>query len=219
MQRDHFSRQQPSAIPGSSGNPVGGLFLLGKSVLTKRQGEKRHNRAMFSLIHGCMERCFEKPTLNLLIIGLDYAGKSTILEAIKTEFTKKQGISPDKIHPTIGMNLARITHKGRSVVFWDLGGQLKMRSMWERYYDEASAVIFVLDASDMARLEEARRAYDTVRNHPTLRLVPLILFGNKSDLPSAITVDDIAQTFGLKLQVKSTTIVFSYLETIRLMSS
>lgn len=44
-------------------------------------------------------------------------------------------------------------------MLWDLGGQIKMRSMWEKYYDEAHAIIFVVDSADVARLEEAKLAY------------------------------------------------------------
>lgn len=57
------------------------------------------------------------------------------------------------------MNLARISYRGTQVVVWDLGGQIKMRNMWERYYDEANAIIFVVDSADLGRLEEAKLAY------------------------------------------------------------
>ena len=60
------------------------------------------------------------------------------------------------------MNLARINYRGSKVIFWDLGGQVKMRSMWERYYQEADAVIFVVDSADIGRLEEAKLAYGII---------------------------------------------------------
>ena len=34
-----------------------------------------------------------------------------------------------------------------------------MRSMWERYYQEADAVVFVVDSVDIGRLQEAKEAY------------------------------------------------------------
>ncbi len=74
-------------------------------------------------------------------------------------YGKAPGIPPDKIPPTIGMNLARLFYQGMQVIMWDLGGQLKMRSLWERYYDEAHAIVFLVDATDVGRLEEARLAY------------------------------------------------------------
>lgn len=97
------------------------------------------------------------------MIGLDYAGKTTLLERLKTKYGKVPGIPPDKIPPTIGMNLARLFYEGMQVIMWDLGGQLKMRSLWEKYYDEAHAIVFLVDATDVQRLEEARLAYGMSR--------------------------------------------------------
>ena len=61
---------------------------------------------MFSLLYGLWEYLFKVPSLHILIIGLDYAGKSSILEAIKGKFGSKNlhSIPLDKIPPTIGMN-------------------------------------------------------------------------------------------------------------------
>ena len=50
------------------------------------------------------------------------------------------------------------------VIIWDLGGQIKMRNMWEKYYDDANAIIFVVDSSDVSRLEEAKLAYGKTFN-------------------------------------------------------
>eukprot|EP01035_Chromulina_nebulosa_P024542 gene24542-31962_t len=114
----------------------------------------------FSLISGFWRYCFTKPNVHVLIIGLDYAGKTTTLEKIKGKFGNNlHPIPPERIPPTIGMNLAKITYSGTQVVIWDLGGQIKMRNMWEKYYDDANAIVFVVDASDMSRLEEAILAY------------------------------------------------------------
>ena len=55
--------------------------------------------------------------------------------------------------------LFRIKFRGAQIIFWDLGGQTKMRSMWEKYYLEANAVVYVIDAVDEGRLEEAKNAF------------------------------------------------------------
>ena len=114
---------------------------------------------MFSLIFGFYNQFFSKPDVHVLIVGLDHAGKSTLLEHIKQNYSKTPGLPPEKITPTIGMNLAKFKHRGSQVILWDLGGQLKMRAVWERYYSEAHAVVFVLDSADPARLQEACAAY------------------------------------------------------------
>jgi ADP-ribosylation factor related protein 1 len=117
---------------------------------------------MFSLIAGFWKLLFDRPNLHVLIIGLDHAGKTTILEKIKAQFSNTPSLPPERIPPTVGMNLAKIQMKGSKIVFWDLGGQKKMRSIWERYYKEANAVVFVVDSADVGRLEEAKAAFETL---------------------------------------------------------
>ena len=95
---------------------------------------------MISLLAGLWEYLFSKSNVNVLIIGLDHAGKTTVLETIKSKFGKHH-IPREKIPPTIGMNLAKITYFSTQVVLWDLGGQMKMRGIWEKYYDESNAVV------------------------------------------------------------------------------
>ena len=150
---------------------------------------------MFSLIFGFYDLLFRKPDIHVLVIGLDHAGKSTLLEHIKTVYTRNYGLPADKITPTIGMNLGKFKHKGTQVIMWDLGGQLKMRAIWERYYDEAQGVVFVVDAADPARLQEAKAAYDTVCASPALQGVPIMIFANKQDLPGASSLHEIAEIF------------------------
>jgi ADP-ribosylation factor related protein 1 len=149
---------------------------------------------MFSLLSGLIEYLFTKPRLNILLIGLDYAGKTTLLENLKTSYGKVPGIPPDKIPATIGMNLARLSYHGTQVIIWDLGGQLKMRSLWEKYYDEAHAIIFLVDATDVNRLEEARLAYEAVCDNDQLSTTPVLLFANKMDVVSALHPGEIATT-------------------------
>jgi len=93
------------------------------------------------------------------------------------------------------MNLARINIKGSTVIFWDLGGQIKMRSMWEKYYDEADAVMFIVDSADIGRLEEAKLAYDSVCEHDSLSRVPVLTIANKQDLPGALSSNDLSINF------------------------
>lgn len=150
---------------------------------------------MLSLIAGFWNQVFDKPSLHILVIGLDHAGKTTILEKIKSKFSSSPGLPPGKIPPTVGMNLAKIQLRGSRVIFWDLGGQKKMRSMWERYYAEANAVIFVVDSADVGRLEEAKLSFDSVCDNDWLSDVPVITIANKQDLPGALTPGDLAINF------------------------
>lgn len=150
---------------------------------------------MFSLLHGFWHYFFDKPVLHILVIGLDHAGKSSLLERIKTMYNTTPGLAMDKITPTIGMNLAKLSHLGSQVIIWDLGGQVKMRSIWEKYYSEANAVIFVVDSTDRARLKEAKLAFDSACDHDTLAHVPIVTFANKQDLSCALSPGDLAVNF------------------------
>lgn len=151
---------------------------------------------MFSLLAGFWTLLFSRPNIHILLIGIDYAGKTTLLEKIKTIFGKNQvGLPPEKIPPTVGMNLAKIKHKGSQVIFWDLGGQTKIRSMWEKYYDEADAVIYVVDSADSGRLDEAKYAYSAAIDHDLLTKVPVITLANKQDVPGSLPASDLVINF------------------------
>jgi hypothetical protein len=61
--------------------------------------------------------------------------------------------------------VAKIKYKGAQIIFWDLGGQSKMRTIWERYYNSANAVVFVVDSSDADRWAEAKREFEGILAH------------------------------------------------------
>mmetsp|Transcript_12523 Transcript_12523/g.20687 ORF Transcript_12523/g.20687 Transcript_12523/m.20687 type:complete len:150 (+) Transcript_12523:177-626(+) len=139
---------------------------------------------MFSLIAGFWNYFFSKTEVNILILGLDYAGKTTILEQVKGMYGRKPGISPDKIPPTIGLNIGKFEISNCKVTIWDLGGQVRMRSIWDKYYKDTHGMIFVIDSVDISRFEEAKLAFDSLLNHPNLSEVPMMLVANKQDLPA-----------------------------------
>lgn len=167
---------------------------------------------MISLISGFWEYFFTKPNVKVLIIGLDHAGKTTLLEKIKSKIGKLHSLPIDKIPPTVGMNLAKISYMGSQVILWDLGGQMKMRGIWEKYYDETDCIIFVVDSTDVGRLMEAKLAFGklmsvfvceymililililcrtaTTCDNDSLKHVPIIVWATKQDLPVRSFID------------------------------
>ena len=99
------------------------------------------------------------------------------------------------------MNLARIDIGKTRVIFWDLGGQTTLRPLWNRYYREASALLFVVDSTDLERFEESRATFgmffgfdlitlivitafivESLLKHPDLQHIPILIFANKQDL-------------------------------------
>jgi ADP-ribosylation factor related protein 1 len=158
----------------------------------------RTRGAMFSLLSGFFKWLFEKKEIQILIVGLDHAGKTTLLEQMKGQFQKSAHTIPlDKIPPTVGLNIGRMDINNVRVIFWDLGGQAALRSIWDKYYSEAHGLVFVLDSADAARFEEAQAAMESLVNHPELAGVPLLVCANKMDLAQARSVEEIADYFEL----------------------
>jgi ADP-ribosylation factor related protein 1 len=122
--------------------------------------------AMYHLLKGFYLYCnrsAKPPTRNILILGLDNAGKSTLLEMIKSLYSTSL-FQPDNIRPTVGQNIGRVVvgdiakEDSLTLAFWDLGGQEGLRKIWEEYYRESDALIFVVDATDRGRIEECKDA-------------------------------------------------------------
>ncbi|XP_052147735.1 uncharacterized protein LOC127766663 isoform X1 [Oryza glaberrima] len=161
---------------------------------------------MFSLAYGLWKYIFNKTEFHVLILGVDKAGKTTLLEKIKSIYLKGEGLTPDRIVPTVGLNIGRIEDANAKLVFWDLGGQVGLRTIWEKYYQEAHAIIYVIDAAAASSFEDAKSALEKVLRHEDLKGAPLLIFANKQvllnffqqDLPGVITDEELARYLQLK---------------------
>ncbi|XP_060598982.1 ADP-ribosylation factor-related protein 1-like [Ruditapes philippinarum] len=151
---------------------------------------------MYTLFSGLWKFMFQKDEYNILILGLDNAGKTTYLEQTKMKFTKNyQGMHLNKITTTVGLNIGTIVIGGVKLKFWDLGGQEELQSLWDKYYAESHAVIYIVDSSDKERIDESKEAFDKMIVNETLKTVPLLLLANKQDLQDVVTVGDIKSVF------------------------
>ncbi|XP_055371358.1 ADP-ribosylation factor-related protein 1 [Condylostylus longicornis] len=151
---------------------------------------------MYTLLYGFYKYLTRKEEYCVLILGLDNAGKTTYLEAAKTKFTKNyKGMNPAKITTTVGLNIGTITVQGIKLNFWDLGGQMELQSLWDKYYQESHAVIYVIDSNDRDRMEESRQIFDKMIKNHLLDGVPLLILANKQDLPDVMGVRDIKPVF------------------------
>ncbi|KAH8107788.1 P-loop containing nucleoside triphosphate hydrolase protein [Cristinia sonorae] len=146
---------------------------------------------MYHLLKGLHEYLTRKEEFSVIILGLDGAGKTTLLEKIKTLYNDVPGLTPDKIGPTVGQNMGKITLPSTILQFWDLGGQRGIRNIWHRYYDDCHAVVFVIDAEDRERLVEGWEVFDSVLSAPQILGVPLLLLANKQDSPESLSVEEI----------------------------
>ncbi|KAF9793190.1 P-loop containing nucleoside triphosphate hydrolase protein [Thelephora terrestris] len=150
---------------------------------------------MYHLLKGFHEYLTRKEEFSVIIVGLDGAGKTTLLEKIKTLYNDVPGLTPDKIAPTVGQNMGKITLPSTILKFWDLGGQKGIRSIWPRYYDDCHAVVYVIDAEDRERLGEGWEVFDSVLSNPQILNVPLLLLANKQDSPQSLPVDEIRRDY------------------------
>ncbi|CAL4931385.1 unnamed protein product [Urochloa decumbens] len=153
---------------------------------------------MFSLFYGLWKYVFTKDEFRVLILGVDKAGKTTLLEKLKSIYLKGEGLPPDRVVPTVGLNIGRIEDANAKLVFWDLGGQVGLRTIWEKYYDEAHAIIYVIDAATALSFEDAKSALEKVIRHEHLTGAPLLIVANKQDLPGVINDEELARFLNLK---------------------
>ena len=138
--------------------------------------------------HGCL-------SLKVAIIGLDNAGKTTMLYRLKL------GQEVVTTVPTIGFNMESVQCKGISFNCWDIGGQERVRPLWRYYFQGIDAVIFVIDSSNIERIPEARRElHKYVLLHESLLGAPILIFANKQDAPNPLSVADLSEELGLPLQ-------------------
>ncbi|KAF0308220.1 ADP-ribosylation factor-related protein 1 [Amphibalanus amphitrite] len=129
---------------------------------------------MYTLLSGLYKHLVQKDDYFLLILGLDNAGKSTYLEAAKTKFKKDyKSLNASKITTTVGLNIGQVDVSGIRINFWDLGGQEDLQSLWDKYYAECHAVIYVVDSADRERMDESKEVFDRVIGSEHLIGVPL----------------------------------------------
>jgi len=138
-------------------------------------------------------------TTQVLFLGLDGAGKTTIINVCSNEF--KPPADLDQIKPTTGHSVTHFHSKeNKNLQFgaWDLPGRDQFRSLWKSYYKHAGALVFVVDsAEDEERMEDTKEVLHSVLQDLELREVPLLICANKQDLPNAKGANVITDILGL----------------------
>merc|ERR1719395_422554 len=135
-------------------------------------------------------RLFSAQEMRILMVGLDAAGKTTVLYKLKL------GEVVTTI-PTIGFNVEEVEYKNLSLTVWDIGGQDKIRKLWRYYYQGTDGAIFVVDSSDRDRIEDAREELFRMLDDDEMRNAVLLVFANKQDLPRAMDTSEVAEKLGL----------------------
>ncbi|CAN6630537.1 ADP-ribosylation factor-like protein 3 [Trichomonascus vanleenenianus] len=149
---------------------------------------------MYHLVKGIYSNLTRKEEYSVLILGLDNAGKTTLLENIKSQYGSKY-LTPDRIAPTVGQNVGHVAVNGVVLKLWDVGGQENLRTLWDSYYEAAHAVVFVVDSTDQQRIEECKQALDNVVSDDSIEGVPILMLANKQDCDDRLEVEDIKEIF------------------------
>ncbi len=134
---------------------------------------------------------FFREEMEITLVGLQNSGKTTLVNVIAT------GQYQEDMIPTVGFNMRKIT-KGRvTMKIWDIGGQPRFRSMWERYCRGVNAIVFVVDAADQGKLDTARNELRNLLEKPQMAGIPVLVLGNKNDLPEALNAEQLIDRLGL----------------------
>lgn len=135
-------------------------------------------------------KVFGNKEMRVLMLGLDSAGKTTVLYKLKLD-------QPVSAIPTVGFNVETVTFKNVKFGIWDVGGQDKIRPLWRHYFTGTQGLIFVIDSSDRERIEEARQELYKIALDRVMSEVPILILANKQDMPNAMKPQEIQQRLEL----------------------
>ncbi|XP_008010431.2 ADP-ribosylation factor 2 [Chlorocebus sabaeus] len=131
-----------------------------------------------------------KKEMRILILGLDTAGKTTILYKLKLAETVPT-------IPTVGFHMETVEYKNITFTVWDVGSHFKMGPLWRHIFQNTKGLIFVVDSNDRERIDEAREVLTYLLEDDELRNAVLLVFANKQDLPNTMNAAEITDKLGL----------------------
>ena len=127
----------------------------------------------------------------IVIIGLDNAGKTTLLHSMKTHHFEKFEQTQSFCKETIKFGNVLMT-------CLDLGGHQSVRQAWKDYLLDANAVVFVIDGADRDRMDEAKTEFNNIMEMEQVKKVPVLVLGNKQDVVGCLSRSEIQEFLGIK---------------------
>ncbi|CAF4361180.1 unnamed protein product [Rotaria socialis] len=147
----------------------------------------------------------------ILMLGLDNAGKTTILYRMKRAedfntvptigmflLSSKLNDCASSFFDEKGFNVETISPcRGVSLTVWDVGGQDHLRTLWHHYFDNVDGLVFVIDSTDRHRLSLSKAELKGIYQHESMKNVPLIIIANKQDSKEALSAEVLAEKLDL----------------------
>lgn len=133
---------------------------------------------------------FQGKEASLIIVGLDNAGKTTLLHRLQTGAVRQ-------FTPTERVNEQKFEIAGVKFHGFDLGGHDAVRHLWEEYYLETDAIIFMVDCTDVRRFEEAKEELEEILDYEPISGIPIAILSNKVDRKDATHIDGVVKAIGL----------------------
>ena len=129
-------------------------------------------------------------TGKMLFLGLDNAGKTTLLRILKDGKVSQH-------LPTQKPTMEELVLGNIKFNTYDLGGHAPARKVWSNYQSEVDAIVFIIDTSAPERFAEAKEELDGLLNDQEMQTVPFLILGNKIDCEGAVAEDVLRQEMGL----------------------
>lgn len=134
-------------------------------------------------------RTGESHGTQVLVLGLDGAGKSSLLHHFSFSSTEQE------VKPTQGLHAISINRGDLNIEFLEIGGKEELRLYWQKYISKALLLVFVVDSSDPQRFPLAKtHLHELLTSDPNL---PLMVLANKQDLPGACSITDLHDALSL----------------------
>eukprot|EP00123_Amoebidium_parasiticum_P002335 comp13597_c0_seq1/m.9198 comp13597_c0_seq1/g.9198 ORF comp13597_c0_seq1/g.9198 comp13597_c0_seq1/m.9198 type:complete len:186 (-) comp13597_c0_seq1:141-698(-) len=146
---------------------------------------------MGSVFSTLFDKIWGRANTRLLMVGLDFAGKTTILYRVKLNHTVST-------IATVGFNAETIKRKNSTFTVWDVGGSTGLRPLWRHYFPGTCGIIFVVDSTDHPRFAEAQHELKILMEAPELESAVLLVFANKNDLPGAADTETVTSALNLQ---------------------
>lgn len=153
-----------------------------------------------------MGNFFHGTDFNVLVVGLNSAGKSTIINKLKPEICQQKSINP-----TNGFETPWIPFKHYCLKFKDMAGSSNFRPLWQNHADNLDGIIFVVDSSDQTRFSTAKEelhallALGPIQSKP----IPILILANKNDLEESAPKEVIEKALDLQSIANHATNVLS----------